>query len=196
MSRSEENKIANTGTNAESTYYNNSQNSYANAQNDVNDYENQLANYKSSNPFSQGGQYQVQGNKVIANTADAAARAAGAKLQGQAERTGQNTAGDVAATESMTQQATRDISGDEASLNENRISQNAGYGKSVLAATEAPATMEASLAGQQGSDATGMLGVAEKAGEQPNWADEFGENMAQSFGQATGKAAGALAFGS
>jgi hypothetical protein len=195
MSRSEENKIANTGTNAASTYYNNSQNSYTNAQNDVNDYESQLANYKAANPYGEGGQFQTDTNKVLANTADAKARSAGNMLQGAALRTGQNTAGDVAATENMTQQAARDVSGQEAEAQQERIGAGAGYGKSVLAATEAPATMEASLAGQQGSDATGMLGVAQKAGDQPNWADEFGEAMGKSFGSGAGAAASSLAFG-
>jgi hypothetical protein len=127
-------------------YYNEAQNSYTQAQNAEGDYESQLSKYAASNPYGEGGQFQKTTNQIVANTADAGARAAGNMLQGQALRTGANSAGGIGATENMTQQATRDISGEEAQANQERIGAGAGYNKNVLQATEFPAQFASEMA--------------------------------------------------
>lgn len=183
MSRSQETQAFNTGQAQNQGYYSNSQNSYSQAQTDVGDYENQLAAYKAGNPYVQGGQFQTATNQQLANTNDAAARSAGAALQGQALRTGQNTAGSIAATENMQQQNTRNLGAEEADATQQRIAGQAGYNQNVLNATAVPEQMEASLSGQQANAAGGALGTEQKAGETPSWMDELGAGLAGSVGQ-------------
>ena len=149
-------------------FYNNAQNSYANAQNDIGDYKDQLAKYAASNPYGEGGQFQKTTNQVLANTSDAGARSAGEALQSQAERTGQNTAGAVAATEKMQQQGTRDLSAEEAKANQERIGAGAGYNKSVLGATEYPAQFAEGMTGAMSGASNSALGSMVKAAD---WTD-------------------------
>ena len=183
MSRAQETQTEDTASSQNKGYFNNAQNSYANAQNDVGDYQDQLAKYASSNPYVQGGQFQTSQNQVLANTADAGARAAGERLQGQALRTGQNSAGDVAATEQMEQQGTRDLSSEEAKANQQRIGAGAAYNKGILSATAVPAQMETSLSGQQAGAAGGALNTQQKAAETPSWWDQFGDAAASGLGK-------------
>lgn len=189
MSRDQQTATYKTAKGQNAGYYDNAQNSYTQAQQDVGNYEDQLSKYASSNPYVAGGQYQVEGNKAVANTADAAARAAGEALQGQALRTGNNSAGSIAATEKMQQENTRDLSAEEAKMNQDRIGKGADYGHSVLAASSLPAEMETTLSGQQGQLAAGALGTQENAAKQPSWMDEFGSAFGQSLGSGLGKVA-------
>lgn len=156
MSRPQINAVNDTASSQNKGYYNDAQNSYVQSQNDIGDYQDQLSKYASSNPYVEGGQFQTDSNKVIANTNDAGARAAGEKLQSQALRTGQNSAGDVAATEQLEQQGTRDTAAEEAKANQQRIEGDAGYNKSTLQATEFPAQFAAGMA-------SSMSGAANKA---------------------------------
>lgn len=187
MSRGQEGDTVSTANNQNKTYFNNAQNSYANAQTDINNYDKQLSDYKgqvakfsASNPFTKGGEFQTDTNRIVANTADANARAAGTTLQGQALRTGQNTAGSIAATEAMERQGTRDVGSEEAGAEQSRVGQEAGYNKSaleanqgVLGATAAPVGMETTIAGQEGNLGEGALGIEQKAGETPSWGEDF-----------------------
>ena len=196
MSRGQEGAVVGTSKAQNSTYFNNAQNSYNNAQSDVGDFQKQLSDYKgqvanfsAKNPYVQGGEFQTATNQQTANTADAAARAAGQRLQGQALRTGNNSAGAIAATEEMERQGTRDLSADQARATQQRIQGEAGYNKEalganqgVLEATAQPVQMEANLSGQQGNLAGGALSTEQKAGETPSWFDEFGNAFAQSYG--------------
>ena len=168
MSRAQINQNYGTASDESKSYYNEAQNSYTNANNDAQDYKAQLSAYKAGNPYGEGGAFQTDTNKVVANTADAAARSAGSRLQDQALRTGQNTAGDVAATENMTQQGTRDISGEEAEANQERIGAGANYGKSVLGATEFPAQFAEGMASGMAGQGNTSLGIAQK---DASWTD-------------------------
>jgi hypothetical protein len=190
MSRGQEGQTFDTSKQQNQGYYDNAQNSYSNAQQDVGDFEKQLSAYASANPYKQGGEFQTNANRVTANTSDAAARSAGNALQSQALRTGQNSAGAIAATEAMQQQNTRDLSAEQAAEGNKRIGNEAEYNKGVLSASAEPAQMETSLAGQQGQLGEGTLGVQEKAAETPSWMDEFGNSFAQSLGK--GAAAGVM----
>lgn len=186
MSRATEQAAGDTAKAQNAGYYSNAQNSYTKAQNDIGDYSDQLSKYKASNPFVEGGQFQTATNRVLANTADSGARSAGARLQGQALRTGGNTAGGIAATEEMERQGTRDLSAQEAEAQKGRIAGEAGYNKSALDATAVPAEMESRLATGQGGDANSSLGSEVKAYEQPGFWDQFGSAFAQSSGKALG----------
>lgn len=188
MSRSQQSQTFDTAKGQNQGYYGNSQNSYSQAQTDMGDFEKQLGDYAAKNPYKQGGEFQTSTNQILANTADAGARSAGNMLQSQALRTGQNSAGAIAATEEMEQQGTRDLSGQEASANQKRIAGEADYNKGVLDASLQPAEFEAKLAGQQGQLGEGTLGVQQKAGETPSWMDEFGGAVAGSLGKSVGSA--------
>ena len=190
MSRGAEAATGATAGKQNAGYYAGSQNSYSQAQNDVGDYQDQLAKYAASNPYVEGGQFQKTTNQVLANTSDAGARAAGDALQAQSLRTGQNSAGAVAATERMQQQGTRDLSAEEAKANQERIGAGAEFNKGVLGATAVPAQLETTLAGQQGQLAEGALGTAQKANAQPGFWDEFGQAFAKNAGGTLGKQVG------
>ncbi len=163
MSRGQIEAITATGRNQNQGYYNEAQNSYTQAQNAEQDYEKQLSQYKAQNPYGEGGQFQKTTNQVLANTSDAGARAAGESLQGEAERTGQNTAGAVSATEKMQQQGTRDLASEEAKANQERIEGGAAYNKGVLGATEFPAQFASEMAGRMAGAGNTALDIGEKA---------------------------------
>lgn len=200
MSRSQEGNIVDTGNAQNSTYFNNAQNSYSNAQADVGDYEKQLGDYAasvnkfaSSNPYTQGGEFQTATNQQLSNTADAGARSAGQTLQGEALRTGQNSAGAIAATEAMQNQNTRNLGADEAAATQNRIGSEAGYNAQAVgqqgnltSASAVPEQMEAGLASSQAGAGNQALSTAAGAAKTPSWTDEFGDSFAQSLGQTLG----------
>ena len=193
MSRAQEGAVIDTAKGQNKTYFNNAQNSYSAANADIGDYQRELADYKgqvsafsAKNPYTQGGEFQRSTNQIVANTSDANARAAGQTLQGQALRTGQNSAGAIGATEAMERQGTRDVAGEEAGANQQRIGAEAGYnkealdaGKGVVGATEVPAQLETTLAGQQGNLGEGALGIQENAAKTPSWMDQFGDQAAK-----------------
>lgn len=197
MSRGQENQTFDTASGQNQGYFNNAQNSYSNAQADIGDYQKQLSDYagqvakfNSSNPYVQGGEFQTAQNQQLANTADASARAAGEALQGQALRTGQNTAGAIAATENMQQTNERNLAGQEAAATQQRIGSEAGYNEqgvgneeNLTKATAVPAQMETTLAGQQGELGNAALSEEEKAAQTPSWMEEFGNALAENVGK-------------
>lgn len=184
MSRAQETTATNTAASQNAGYYNNSQNSYSNAETDAGNYEKQLSEYAGSNPYTAGGEFQTAQNTSLSNTADASAAAAGTTLQSQALRTGQNTSGDVAATEAMQQSNERALSGQEATENASRISSEAGYNQGVLSATAVPVQQQTTLAANETSGATGAASNQGKDAETPSWMDQFGSAVASGLGKA------------
>jgi hypothetical protein len=196
MSRGQENQVFNTSQQQNQQANQNAQTSYNNAQGDVANYQSQLANFAAANPYGEGGAYQTSENKIAANTSDAAAQAAGQAMQSEAVRTGQNSAGAIAATEAGSQANERNLSAQESGANASRITAGANYGQQVLNATAVPETMEAGLASGQNSAANAELGEEQKAGMTPSLPEELmsgvlqaGSSFAGSFGGGLGKAA-------
>lgn len=203
MSRGQENQVVNTAQDQNKEYAQNAQTAFqgaegavSNEQGDINNYEGQLGKFAAANPYTEGGAFQTDQNKVLANTSDAAARAAGQAVQGAAVRTGQNAGGAIAATEAMQQQNTRDLSAEEAKANAERLGAGAQYGSEVLKASSVPATLENALADTQArltSTEAGAgnesLSTQEKAAQTPSFWDQFGS----SFASAAGKGLGAWA---
>jgi hypothetical protein len=202
MSRSQTTGAADTAKDRSGTFYTDSQNSYANAQADVGNYEKSLGDYaakvakfQSSNPYVKGGQFDTASNQQTANTADAMARSAGEALQGQSLRTGENSAGAIGATEKMQEQNTRDLSADQAKLNQQRIGGEAAYNEKgvgmqgdVTKATEFPVAAETALSGQQGNLSEEELKNAMQAYESaPSFGDQFGGAFAKGLGSASAK---------
>lgn len=186
MSRGQAQRADSATTKQNAGYYNEAQNSYTKAQNAESDYASQLGKYAASNPYGEGGQFQKTTNQVLANTSDAGSRAAGEELQSQALRTGQNTAGGVAATEKMEQQGTRDLSGQEAQANAERIGAGANYNKGVLQATEFPAEFASQMTKNMTDASNSALGEMNKAAE---WTDPAADIWNKAAGYAADIAA-------
>ena len=177
MSRGQQNQVFNQTSGESAGAFGDSENSLKLAQGDVGSYQDQLSKYAQANPYGVGGQFQNAQNQVLANTADASAQAAGAKLQEQAERTGSNPAGAIGATEAMQQGNDRALAGQEAAANTERIGAGAQYGKSVLQGYEAVPGMEEGIAkGYSGLYGT-ALGEEESAAKQPSFGDELGNDL-------------------
>lgn len=155
----------------------NAQQSFNSAQGDIGNYEQQLAQFAAANPYGQGGQYQTAQNQVLSNTADAAGQAAGQALQSQAVRTGQNAGGVIAATEAMQQANERNLAGQEAKANADRIDSGAQYGQDILKASEVPAQLQSNLTGQQLNAQDQTLNTQERAAEQPSFMEELGQGL-------------------
>jgi hypothetical protein len=166
-------------TKGESTNsFGNAENAYKNAEEDIGDYKAQLGRYASANPYLPGGEFQQQENMIAANTSDAAARSAGAALQETAARTGQNPAGVIGATAAMERQGARDIQGEEAGANKERIAGEAGYNKSILAGSEFPVAAESDLGKGYGSLYGTALGAQEQAAATPGFLDQLEAQLA------------------
>lgn len=189
MSRGQETQAFDTASSQNQQYNTNAQTAFNKAQGDVTDYEDQLAKYAAGNPYGEGGEYETDTNRVLANTADAGAQSAGQAIQGAAVRTGENAGGAIAATEAMEEANQRNLGGQEATAQQQRIGQQAGYNKDVLSATAVPEQMESSLSGQQAGAANSALGEETKAGETPSFLDTLGSSFAQSFGSGIGSLA-------
>jgi hypothetical protein len=173
MSRGQENQVFNTSSDQNKTAATNAQTSYNAAQTDIGNYQDQLSKFASANPYGQGGEYQTATNQATSNTADAASQAAAQQMQSQAVRTGQNAAGGIAAGLQANQTNTRNLMEQQAKNNASRISSGADYGKSVLSASEVPATLEAGLTGQQLNAQSSTLSDEEKAAQTPSVMDEL-----------------------
>ena len=191
MSRGQENQVFGTASGQNAQEFQNAQNSYKNAQGDVQDYQDQLSKFAAANPYGSGGEFQTSENKVLANTSDAAAQAAGQTLQAAAVRGGQNAGSSIAATEAIEQQNARNLSGQEGEVNAQRIGDEAGYNDKVLSASSVPASLETALSGQQGTVAEGDLGIEQKAGETPSFLDTLGSSFAGALGSGVGTIASA-----
>jgi hypothetical protein len=184
MSRGQENQVVNTATQQNETAAKNAQGAYTAAEGDIGDYQDQLAKFAAGNPYGQGGEYQTSENKVLSNTADATAQAAGQAVQSQAVRTGQNAGGAIAATEAAQQAAQRTLGGQEAQADANRISSEAGYNQDTLKASEVPATLQTALEGQQLNAQGNALSTQEKAASTPSTADAVFGDILEAGGDA------------
>ena len=182
MSRGQEGQVVNAANAQNKTDFSNAQNSYNqtnnslnNEQGDIQDYKSQLSQYAAANPYGQGGAYQTAVNQSTANTADAASQATAQKMAGAAARTGQNAGQAVAGGQAAEEANTRNLMQTQAQNNASRISNQAGYNKGVLSASEVPATLQegvtkgySGLTSGQDTAANEALGTEEKAGEMPS----------------------------
>jgi hypothetical protein len=174
ISRAQQGQVFNQTKGEQGTAFGDAENSYTKAQQDIGNYESQLGKYASSNPYTAGGEFQTDTNRVLANTADSSATSAGARLQGIAARTGQNPGGATAATEEMQNQNERNLGGQEAEAERIRLGEKANYDKGVLSATAAPVSMEESIASGQGGMFAHALGAEEDAAKTPSFMDQLG----------------------
>ena len=194
MSRSQQGSVFSQTQGQSNQAFGAAQNAFGNEQQDIVNYQAGLGQFAAANPYKPGGEYQSAQNMVLANTSDAAAQSYGAALQRQAARTGQNPAGSIAATEAMQQENERNLSGQQAAANEQRISGEAGYNQDVLKGLGAVPGMENQLGEGEGRLYTGALDAEEKAAQTPSFLDTLGSSFASGLGSSLGKA-GAYAAG-
>src|ERR1700740_897694 len=186
MSRGQSTQTFNTASSENAANFGNAQPASATAQNDNGNYQNQLANVISGNPYGKGGEYDQKINQGLTNVSDAGSNSLQGALQSQALRTGQNSAANAATAASAAQQNTRDLAGDLASAQQQRISDEAAYNQAALGASAVPGQMEAGLYGQAGGQANQELGTAEGAAQTPSFWDQVGSGFASGLGRAIG----------
>lgn len=195
MSRAQETQTFDTAADQNKQFNQNAQTSYTKAQGDLGDYETQIGQYAAANPFKLGGEFQTDENKVLGETADANAQAAGQLVQGAAVRGGENADSAVSATEAMQEANERAMAGQEADVNAKRIGADADYNKSVLQAREFPVQAETSLTSTEAGQGNETLGTQQRAGMQPSFMDALGESFAEGLGSSAGKSAGSGSYG-
>lgn len=183
MSRSQQNQTFNQGQQENQTYNTNAQNAFNQAQQGVSNYGSQLAKFSSSNPYTQGGEFQTAQNQQLADTANAGANQTAQAIQSAAVRTGSNPAGAIAASEEVAQQNQRTLGDQQAKANQERIGAEAGYNAKALAGYQTQQQMQDQLAQQQASAAQGALGTQEQAANTPSFGDMLGAGLINGFGQ-------------
>src|SRR5580692_8695960 len=135
MSRGQSTQAFNTAANENATDFGNAQSAFGNTENAIGNYNNQLASFVSGNPYTQGGEYDQTINAGLANTSNAGSNSLKGALQSQALRTGQNSAADAATAASAANTNTQNLSGNLASAQQQRISDEAGYNQTALSAS-------------------------------------------------------------
>jgi hypothetical protein len=195
MSRGQQTSTFNTASGENKNYNNLANTSFSNTQGDINSYADAVGAFKAANPFVQGGQAQTVENQELSDTAAGGAQAAGNAVQSAAVRTGQNTGGAIAATESIAAQNDRTLAGQEAAATEQRLGAGTSYEEAGLKAGEVIPGMEDTVAQQEGQLAQGALNTQEQAAQTPSFMDELGGSFASGFGQAAGGAASGMLFG-
>lgn len=186
MSRGQSTQAFNTASSQNAANYGNAQSAFGSAQNDIGGYQNQLAQFVSGNPYTQGGEYDQTINQGLTNVSDAGSNSLQGALQSQALRTGQNSAADAATASSAAQQNTRNLAGDLASAQQQRISDEAAYNQAALGASALPAQMESGLFGSASSAGNQELGTEEGAAQTPSFWDQLGSSFAGGLGRALG----------
>lgn len=190
MSRAQQGAVDTTAAGENSTYNTNATDAFKTAQGDIGSFADEVGAFKASNPYVQGGAVQTADNQQTADTAAGLAQSAGQGIQAAAVRTGQNAAGDIAATQDMQQQNERNLVGQEAGQTAKTAASNAGFQSEVVGDVAKTQAMQDQLAQQQGQLAQGALGTEEEAARQPSFLDELGSSFATSLGSTAGKGTG------
>lgn len=186
MSRGDQRDVQKEAKTQNTAEFENSQNSYKKAQTGINDYESELANYSASDPYQSGGEFETAEDQQIGNTADSTAASARNELQTQALRTGANSEGAIAASESVADQMERNSAAQRAAAEEARIGSEESVKTNVLQGKEDVPKLEAGLSGEQGGAANSALGVQANASATPGFWDTFGDSFAHAIGNTLG----------
>jgi hypothetical protein len=186
MSRGQESDVIKTASDQNKTNFANAQNSYTAAQSDIGNFQKQLGDYAAANPFTKGGEFENTEGGIYSNVADSEAGAAGRQVQSQAMRTGQNLAGANATAEEIARQSTRDLSAEEAQMEQQRIAGDVGYRTTALDEGKFPVQAEESLYGTSTGAAGQDLGIQAGAAKTPGFWDTFGDSFAGALGKTLG----------
>jgi hypothetical protein len=187
MSRGQSTQAFNTASDENATDFGNAQSAFGSTENAIGNYNNQLAKFVSGSPYTPGGEYDQTINTGLANVSNAGANSLAGALQSQARRTGQNSAADAATAAAASQQNTRDLSGDLAQAQQQRIAAQAGYNQAALGASAQPIGANQALYGTSSNAADSVLGDENQAAKTPSFWDEVGNSVAGNFGGNAGK---------
>lgn len=197
MSRGQQGQVFNQTTGQSNQAFGAAENDYTLANQDVGNFQAQLSKLGAENPYQLGGQFQNEQNQVLANTADASAQGAGARLQNLSQRTGQNPAAAINATEAMQQTNERNLAGQQAQAGQERIQGLTNYNQKLAGMYGEVPGMETGIAKGQGDLYSGALSTEEQAAKQPSFLEtlegqlaQAGDSFLQGYGQSVGKNAG------
>ena len=187
MSRGQSTQAFNTASNENATDFGDAQSAFGSTEDAIGNYNHQLANFVSQNPYTKGGEYDQTINTGLSNVSDAGGNSLRGALQAQALRTGQNSAADAATAEAGAQQNTRNLAGDLATAQQQRIAGEAGYNQAALGASATPISAYQSLYGGSQNAADSTLGEEAQASKTPGFWDEVGNSVAGNLGKSVGK---------
>lgn len=177
MSRSQQGQVFQQGQQENQTYNQNAQDAFNKAQGDVGTFQGQLSKFASSNPYTQGGEFQTAQNQNLADVSQGTADATKQAVESAAVRTGANMGGAVAGAEEVAQQNQRTLGNQVANANQARIGSEAGYNEKALQGYQTAQQMQDQLAQQQASAAQGALGTTEQAANTPSFTDMLGQGL-------------------
>jgi len=187
MSRGQATQAFNTAAGENTTDFGNAQSAFGDTQNAIGNYNNQLASFVSGNPYTKGGEFDQTINTGLANVSDAGANSLAGALQAQARRTGQNSAADAATAAAGAEQNTRDLAGNLAAAQQQRIAGEAGYNQAALRGATEPISANQALFGTAANAANGALGDETQAAKTPSFWDQLGGSLASNLGANLGK---------
>lgn len=186
MSRGQSTQTFNTATANSNQDQSNAQSSYGATQGDINDYKDQLAKFTSSNPYTKGGEYDQTINTGLANTSQAGANSLAGNLQSQALRTGQNSGADAATAAQYARQNQTQLSADQATAQQGRISNEAGYNQQALTDATEPISAQSNLYSTSLGGGNTALNTAAGAAQTPSFFDTLGSSFAGALGKTLG----------
>ena len=186
MSRGQSGQAFDTSEQQSATNAGEAASSFGAANDAINSYTENLSKFMSSNPYTQGGEYDKTILPQLAETSDAGATSLKGALQSQALRTGENAAGSAATASEASRQATRDLSTADATAEQARIAGEAGYNQEALQDSSVPIQAQDQLYGTSTSGTNASQGNAVDAAKTPSFFDTLGD----SFGAALGKTLG------
>jgi hypothetical protein len=169
MSRGQSTQAFNTASDENATDFGNAQSAFGSTENAIGNYNNQLAKFVSGSPYTPGGEYDQTINTGLANVSNAGANSLAGALQSQAR------------------QNTRDLSGDLAQAQQQRIAAQAGYNQAALGASAQPIGANQALYGTSSNAADSVLGDENQAAKTPSFWDEVGNSVAGNLGGNAGK---------
>jgi hypothetical protein len=204
MGRSETKQAFETSKAQNATDFANSQKSYTDTQKAIEDYNaslgayaNQVEGFATANPYTEDGEFATDSNRILSNASDAGAASFKSALQDTALRTGQNMAGANAAGERIAHENERDLSGEMASADANRIAAKVGYDTTALGArqgvvqgAQVPISANSNLYTGAGSQASAALGHETDNAKTPGFWDTVALQLIQNGKQAATMAAG------
>ncbi len=183
MSRGQSSSVESTASKNSATDQSNAQSSYGATQSDIQDYKDAVGKFMSSDPYGGNGEYDSTIKTGLANTLDAGSNSLRGALQSQAERTGQNSAAGTATAAEYARQNQRQLTGDLASAEQQRIGDEAAYQQQGVQDSAVPIGAEGQLYSTSVSAGNQALGTAADTAKVPSFWDTLGSSFGSHFGK-------------
>lgn len=185
MGRGESKKVVNQGTAQSAQDQQNAQNALGATNKAVSDYEGALKNFLrfGRSTYGEGGEFMRDQNTLATTTAKGQADQVAGNLALHAMATGENTAGYASTTAEARRAASRDLTGQLAGADAERLKQLTAINQYGVEAQKFPAAVQESLYGTSLSGSGGQLSAASGAARTPGFWDEFAPALAGAAGQ-------------